>query len=51
MTVPWLAPGIRNRAAGDNVLTTDSVGICLAAGNIPQGNLMVVVPQMRVKGQ
>lgn len=51
VTVRWVVPGLRSRAAGGNVLTTDSVGLCLAADNLPQGPVTIVVAQPRVRGQ
>jgi hypothetical protein len=51
MTVRWIVPGLRGKALGDSVLTTDSVGLCLAADNAPQGPVMVAAFQPRVAGQ
>jgi hypothetical protein len=51
VTVRWIVPGLRSSAAGAKVLTTDSVGLCLAADNAPQGTVMVAVAQPRVGGQ
>lgn len=49
--VQWVVPGLRGRADGDSVLTTDSVGLCLSAANVPQGLVSVVFTQTRVSGQ
>ncbi len=51
VSVQWVVPGLRGRAAGDSVLTTDSVGLCLLATGVPQGPVQVVVAQVRVSGQ
>jgi hypothetical protein len=49
--VRWVVPGLRGKAMGDSVLTTDSVGLCVAADNAPQGSVTVIVAQPRVSGQ
>lgn len=49
--VQWVVPGLRGTAEGDSVLTTDSVGLCLSAANVPQGPVSVVFTQPRVSGQ
>jgi hypothetical protein len=51
LTVRWIVPALRNDAAGDDVLTQDSVGLCLAADQAPQGTVLVQSMQARVSGQ
>jgi hypothetical protein len=51
VTVRWVVPALRGRAMGDSVLTSDSVGLCLAADNAPQGTVLVAFTQPRVGGQ
>ncbi len=51
MKVQWVVSGLRTKAAGDNVLTSDSVGLCVAADNAPQGTVMITVTQPQVSGQ
>lgn len=51
LTVRWLVPGLRGKAMGDSVLTTDSVGLCFSAENVPQGPVTMAVAQPRVSGQ
>ncbi|WP_437295416.1 hypothetical protein [Sorangium sp. So ce426] len=51
VTVKWIVPSARSRAAGDSALTTDSVGLCMSAANAPLGSVVVAVAQPRVSGQ
>ena len=50
VSVKWLVSALRHQAAGDAALTTDSVGMCLAADQAPQGVVMVNSTQSRVSG-
>ncbi|HTU64207.1 MAG TPA: hypothetical protein VMF89_37335 [Polyangiales bacterium] len=51
VTVRWIVPATRNDVLSDHVLTEDSVGLCLAADQAPQGSVLVKSTQTRVKGQ
>lgn len=50
-TVQWIVAGLRGKAAGDRVLTTDSVGLCCSAAGTPLGSAVVAFAQGRVSGQ
>lgn len=49
--VQWVVPAIQVRAGGTPVLTQSSVGLCLAATQVPQGPVSVVNTQSRVKAR
>jgi len=49
--VQWVTNALRSKAAGDFTLTTDSVGLCLAADQAPQGTVLINFTQPRVSGQ
>jgi hypothetical protein len=51
VSVSWTTAALRGKAAGDFALTTDSVGLCLAADGAPQGTVSVVSAQLRARGQ
>jgi hypothetical protein len=51
MTVQWLKSALRCKAAGDFMLAQDSVGLCLAADQAPQGTVLIQSTQMRASGQ
>lgn len=49
--VQWVQPAARSRAVGDFTLTEESVGLCLAADQAPQGTVLIAFTQPRVAGQ
>jgi hypothetical protein len=49
--VQWVKSTLRCRAGGDFMLSQDSVGLCLAADQVPQGTVLIQSTQMRVSGQ
>jgi hypothetical protein len=49
--VQWIVTALRNTAAGDPSLTSDSVGLCVAADNAPQGTVIVASTQSDATGQ
>jgi hypothetical protein len=49
--VQWVVNALRSKAAGDFTLTTDSVGLCLAGDQAPQGTVLINFTQPRVSGQ
>jgi hypothetical protein len=49
--VQWVQPAAQSRAGGDLTLTEQSVGLCLAADQAPQGTGQIVVTQPRVSGR
>lgn len=49
--VQWVKATLRCKAAGDFVLSQDSVGLCLAADQAPQGTVLIQSTQMRAAGQ
>lgn len=51
VTVRWVSPATRNTLAGTPALTSDSVGLCLAATQAPQGPVQVVNTQPKASGQ
>jgi hypothetical protein len=50
MTVQWVVSAVMNQVLNDSVLTEDSVGMCLAADQTPQGPVMVSFTQAEVSG-
>jgi hypothetical protein len=50
MTVQWMVSALMNQVMGDNVLTEDSFGLCLAADQTPQGPVVVSTTQPLVSG-
>lgn len=48
--VQWIVTALRATAAGAAPLTTDSVGMCLAADGSVQGPVMIAVTQPSVSG-
>jgi hypothetical protein len=49
--VQWVKSTLRCQAAGDFMLAQDSVGLCLAADQTPQGTVLIQSTQMRASGQ
>lgn len=47
VTVQWIAPSLKVTAGGAAILTTDSMGLCKAADEVPQGPPIPVPAQMR----
>lgn len=50
MTVQWVKTNLRSKAGGDFVLAMDSVGLCLAADQAPQGTVIVSNTQPKASG-
>jgi hypothetical protein len=50
MTVQWVSASTSNTVQGNNVLTTDSQGLCLAATQAPQGPVVISTTQTPVSG-
>jgi hypothetical protein len=48
--VQWIVSALRATAAGGQPLTTDSVGLCLAADSAPQGPVLIQTTQAQVSG-
>lgn len=51
VTVRWVSPATRNTLGGTPALTKDSVGLCLAATQAPQGPVQVTNTQPKASGQ
>ncbi|HVZ52509.1 MAG TPA: hypothetical protein VG986_11110 [Pseudolabrys sp.] len=51
MTVQWVKSTLRCKAGGDFALAQDSVGLCLAGDQAPQGTVLIQSTQARVSGQ
>jgi hypothetical protein len=50
MQVQWIVTALRGTADGSQPLTMDSVGLCVAADNAPQGSVMIQTTQAQVSG-
>lgn len=50
MTVQWVKSALRCKAAGDFMLAQDSVGLCLAADQAPQGTVLIQSTQTHASG-
>lgn len=48
--VDWQVATMRNKAAGDPALADDSVGLCVAGDNAPQGTVLVNNTQRKASG-
>lgn len=46
-TVQWVKTSARTKAVGDFALADDSVGLCLAADQAPQGTVLIQATQPR----
>ena len=47
--VQWIVPDSRNRVNGSFTLSQSSTGLCMSATSIPQGPVMVVNTQSKVR--
>jgi hypothetical protein len=50
MSVQWMKTTLRCKAAGDLALAQDSIGMCLAADQAPQGTVLIQSTQPRTSG-
>ncbi len=50
VSVNWVVAAMRAKHASDFVLTTSSVGLCVAADQAPQGTVIISSAQPRVSG-
>lgn len=48
--VNWVTTALRSTAGGSAPLTTDSVGLCVAADQSVQGPVLIVATQIRAQG-
>jgi hypothetical protein len=51
MTVQWMQTNTESKAAGDFTLGMNSMGMCLAATQAPQGTVLINSTQQKVSGQ
>ena len=51
LTVQWLVPDMRVRVNGIPTLSRSSLGLCLNGVQIPQGPVVILNTQLRVKSQ
>lgn len=51
MTVQWMQTDTESKAAGDFTLSMNSMGMCLAATQAPQGTVLINNTQQKVTGQ
>jgi hypothetical protein len=49
--VQWMESDLRSKAAGNFTLSEESVGMCVAADQAPQGTVLINFTQPQVKGQ
>jgi hypothetical protein len=49
--VNWVVAAARCKAGGDALLTTDSVGLCVAADQAPQGSVLIQSTQTKASGR
>lgn len=50
VSVKWVVSGLRSKAVSDATLNSDSVGLCLAGDQAPQGTVMINSTQSQVSG-
>lgn len=50
VTVKWVKSNMKSKAAGDFALADDSVGLCQAADQAPQGTVLIQMTQPKVSG-
>ena len=50
VTVQWVKSNIRSKAVGDFMLASDSVGLCLAGDQAPQGTVIISSTQAKASG-
>ena len=50
-TVQWMQTNTESQAAGDFTLSMNSMGLCLAATQAPQGTVLINNTQQKVTGQ
>ncbi|WP_298173989.1 hypothetical protein [Novosphingobium sp.] len=50
LTVQWITVNLRTTVGGQPTLAQDSVGLCLAGDQVPQGPVSVVAVQPRASG-
>jgi hypothetical protein len=50
VTVQWIRPNTRVTVGGTPTLAMDSSGLCMAADQLPQGNVIIAATQMRASG-
>jgi len=50
VTVQWIVSAVRNKVLGDAVLTSDSVGLCTAGDQVPQGPVTISSTQTKASG-
>ncbi len=51
VTVQWVQPAMKSQVLSDFTLTENSVGLCLAGDQAPQGTVQVLFTQPQVSGQ
>lgn len=49
--VRWVQHALQPKAVGDFVLTSDSVGLCIAASQAVQGTVLIMMTQPQVQGR
>lgn len=51
MQVQWVVTDMQSQVLSDFTLNEESVGLCVAADNAPQGTVQVVFTQFQVSGE
>ncbi len=51
VSVQWVQPALRSQVQGDFTLTEESVGLCVAGDQAPQGTVLINFTQPRAQGQ
>jgi hypothetical protein len=51
MQVQWVVSDLQSQVLSDFTLNEESVGLCVAADNAPQGTVQVVFTQFQVSGE
>ncbi len=51
VSVQWVQPAAHSQVAGDFTLTEESVGLCVAGDQAPQGTVLIQMTQAQVSGQ
>ncbi len=49
--IQWVQPAARSQVLGDNTLTEDSVGLCVAVDQSVQGTVLITFTQPQVMGK
>jgi hypothetical protein len=51
VSVQWIVPDVQSQVLGDFTLSENSVGLCLAGTQAPQGTVLINFTQSQVTGE